>query len=54
MPRDDGARVRDIVEAAKGVSSTMREQHPGVPWADMAGMRDIVIHQYFGVDASLV
>lgn len=90
MPRDDGARVRDIVEAcarieraiagfdqasfakhdvviravlydfavigeaAKGVSRTMRERHPGIPWADMAGMRDIVIHQYFGVDAALV
>ena len=25
-----------------------------VPWSDMAGMRDVVVHQYFGIDAALV
>ncbi len=90
MPRDDAARVRDIVEAcdrigkaiaglecaafkandlvvravlydfavigeaAKGVSTAMRISQPDIPWSDMAGMRDVVIHQYFGVDAALV
>ena len=90
MPRDDAARLRDIIEAcdritnrvaglddasfaendlviravlydfavigeaAKGVSPKLRLAHPDVPWSDMAGMRDIVIHQYFGVDAKLV
>jgi uncharacterized protein with HEPN domain len=43
-----------IGEAAKGVSPQLRLAHPDVPWSDMAGMRDIVIHQYFGVDAKLV
>jgi len=43
-----------IGEAAKGISGRMRQQHPSVPWSDMAGMRDVVIHQYFGIDASLV
>ena len=32
----------------------MRQQHPSVPWSDMAGMRDVVIHQYFGIDPTLV
>lgn len=43
-----------IGEAAKGVSSAMRASHAAIPWSDMAGMRDVVIHQYFGVDADIV
>ena len=53
-PRDDGARLRDITEAAKGVSEETRARLPDVPWSDMAGMRDVVVHQYFGIDAALV
>lgn len=43
-----------IGEAAKGVSAGTRSQYPDVPWSEMAGMRDVVIHQYFGIDAQLV
>ncbi len=89
MPRDDAARINDILEAceriqvhihgmnalqfaasetvlravlydiaiigeaAKGVSDAGRLARPAVPWAKMAGMRDIVIHQYFGIDKAL-
>ena len=38
-----------IGEAAKHVPVSIREQYPAVPWKDMAGMRDRVIHFYFGV-----
>lgn len=61
MPRDDDAAVRAVLfdiavigEAAKGVSEATRARFEAVPWADMAGMRDIVIHQYFGIDLELV
>ena len=39
-----------IGEAAKRVSETYRAQHPSVPWQLMAGFRDVLIHNYEGVD----
>lgn len=47
-------RLEIIGEATKNVSADVKEQHPDVPWRLMAGMRDILIHHYFGVDIDLV
>ncbi len=41
-------------EAVKRLSSSLREQNGQVPWADVAGMRDKLIHGYFGVDQEKV
>jgi uncharacterized protein with HEPN domain len=43
-----------IGEAAKHVSPELRKRYPHLPWKRMAGMRDKLIHAYFGTDAKIV
>ena len=45
--------IEVIGEAAKNVPEGMRARYPDIPWKEMAGMRDKVIHFYFGVDQRL-
>lgn len=46
--------IEIVGEAAKGVSDRLRNANPQVPWRSMAGMRDRLIHQYFGVNLDIV
>ena len=41
-------------EAAKQIPPRVRTKYPGVPWREMSGMRDKLIHHYFGVDLQVV
>lgn len=43
-----------IGEAVKHISSDLRSKHPEIPWKQVAGMRDEMIHEYFGVDLTIV
>ena len=43
-----------IGEAAKNVPGIIKEEHSSIPWKEMAGMRDRLIHFYFGIDYALV
>jgi uncharacterized protein with HEPN domain len=37
-------------EATKRLSAAVRDAHPEVPWRQVAGFRDVLIHDYFGID----
>jgi uncharacterized protein with HEPN domain len=42
-------RLEIIGEAAKNIDKDFRNKHPQIPWKKIAGMRDIIAHEYFGV-----
>lgn len=46
--------IEVIGEAAKNVPEDVRSRYPHIPWREMAGMRDKVIHFYFGVNPETV
>lgn len=43
-----------IGEATKNLSAEVREEHHDVPWRGMAGVRDRLIHDYFGINLDIV
>jgi len=43
-----------VGEATKKIPLSMREKYPDIPWREMAGMRDRLIHTYFDVDRLLL
>jgi uncharacterized protein with HEPN domain len=43
-------RITIIGEATKRLSSDFREQHPSIPWKQIAGIRDVITHDYDEVD----
>jgi uncharacterized protein with HEPN domain len=47
-------QIEIIGEAVKRLSPQFRSSCPDIPWQDIAGMRDKLIHDYFGVDIEKV
>ena len=50
MVQDAVIRNLEVIgEAVKSLSADLRARHPDIPWTRIVGMRDVLIHQYFGV-----
>ena len=43
-----------IGEATKRLSIPLKEQYPDIPWRNISGLRDVLIHDYMGVDLESV
>ncbi len=47
-------RILVVGEATKRLSPEFRQRYPEIPWRDIAGIRDIIVHDYNRVDAETV
>jgi len=46
--------IEVIGEAAKKNFKAIKNKHPSIPWKKMTGMRDKMIHEYFGIDIEIL
>ena len=55
MMRDAVVRNIEIIgEAAKRLPQDVRDRAPEIPWKNVAGMRDVIVHDYFAIDDEIV
>lgn len=47
-------RLEIIGEAVRNIPDSFRKEYDEIPWKKIAGLRDVLIHEYFGVDMDLV
>lgn len=55
MVQDAVIRNLEIIGEALGrIPATYRNAHPGIPWQKITALRNVLIHEYFGVDVKIV
>ncbi len=53
MPRRE-YRLAVIGEAARNVPQDIQQKNPDIPWAEMRGIRNVVVHEYFGIGKEIL
>ena len=48
------SHIQIIGEACRAISTELRTQHREVPWRAIVGMRNVLVHRYFGIDQDAV
>lgn len=43
-----------IGEAARHIPADVQERYPGVPWSNMRGIRNAIVHEYFRIDVAVL
>jgi len=46
--------IQIMGEAARNISDEIKEEYPEIPWRKIIGLRNIVVHAYFGVDLGTI
>ncbi|MBI2194965.1 MAG: DUF86 domain-containing protein [Planctomycetes bacterium] len=46
--------IQIVGEAAANLSPTLTQRYPSLPWSDIVGMRNVLVHRYFGIDLQQV
>lgn len=46
--------IEILGEAVKKVPDDIRSQYPDLPWKSIAGMRDVLVHEYWGIDVNII
>ncbi len=55
LVQDGVARNLEIIgESVKNIPTSIKNENPEIEWKKIAGLRDILIHAYFGIDASII
>jgi uncharacterized protein with HEPN domain len=47
-------RLEIIGEATKNLPTEFRKKHSHIPWKKIAGLKDVIIHQYFGIEYNII
>ena len=46
--------LQELAESTQRLSSALKERHPEVPWDDIVGFRNVLVHDYLGIDLSRI
>lgn len=47
-------QLQILGEAARKISEDFQSKHPGIPWTEVIGLRNVVIHDYAGIDSDII